>query len=39
LGDRVLPGEDVLDLPEIISVLERNGYEGFFSIEMFSAEL
>ena len=39
MGERVLPGEDVLDLPEIISVLERNGHEGFFSVEMFSAEL
>ena len=37
--DRVLPGEGVIDLPEIISALERNGYEGYFSIEMFSAEL
>jgi 2-keto-myo-inositol isomerase len=37
--DRVLPGEGVLDLPEIISALERNGYEGYFCIEMFSAEL
>ena len=25
--------------PEIISVLERNGYEGYFSIEMFNAGL
>ena len=39
MGDRVLPGEGVLDLPEIISVLERNGYEGYFSIEMFNAGL
>jgi 2-keto-myo-inositol isomerase len=37
--DRVLPGEGVLDLPEIISALERSGYEGYFSIEMFSAKL
>jgi 2-keto-myo-inositol isomerase len=37
--DRVLPGEGVLELPEIISALERNGYEGYFCIEMFSAEL
>ena len=37
--DRVLPGEGVLDLPEIISALERNGYEGFFSIELFNAAL
>ncbi|HSK99771.1 MAG TPA: sugar phosphate isomerase/epimerase family protein [Rubrobacteraceae bacterium] len=37
--DRVLPGQGVIDLPEIVSALERNGYEGYFSIEMFSAEL
>ena len=37
--DRVLPGEGVLDLPGIIGALERNGYEGFFSIEIFSADL
>ena len=37
--DRVLPGEGVLDLPEIISALERGDYEGYFSIEMFSAKL
>ena len=37
--DRVLPGEGVIDLPEIIAALEQNGYEGYFSIEMFSAKL
>jgi 2-keto-myo-inositol isomerase len=37
--DRVLPGEGVLDLPEIIGALERNSYGGYFCIEMFSAEL
>src|SRR5215213_3266739 len=37
--DRVLPGEGVLDLPEIIAALEKNGYKGYFSIEMFSAKL
>jgi 2-keto-myo-inositol isomerase len=37
--DRVLPGEGVLELPEIIAALEESGYEGYFSIEMFSAEL
>jgi 2-keto-myo-inositol isomerase len=37
--DRVLPGEGVVDLPEIISALERNGYGGYYSIEMFSAHL
>ena len=38
-ADRVLPGEGVLDLPEIIDALERNGYDGFFSIELFNADL
>jgi 2-keto-myo-inositol isomerase len=37
--DRVLPGEGVLDLPAIISALERNGYEGYFCIELFNARL
>ena len=37
--DRVLPGEGVVDLPGIISALEQNGYQGYFSIEMFSANL
>jgi 2-keto-myo-inositol isomerase len=37
--DRVLPGEGVLDLPTVIDTLERHGYDGFFSIEMFSQDL
>ena len=37
--DRVLPGEGVLDLPRIIAALETNGYEGFFSIELFNEDL
>ncbi len=37
--DRLLPGEGVVDLPGIISALEQNGYRGYFSIEMFSANL
>lgn len=37
--DRVLPGQGHLDLPEIFSTLESNGYTGLFSIEMFSQEL
>jgi 2-keto-myo-inositol isomerase len=37
--DRVLPGEGVLDLREIIATLERNGYDGFYSIELFNADL
>ena len=37
--DRVLPGEGVLDLTGIIGTLEQSGYGGYFSIEMFSADL
>lgn len=37
--DRVLPGEGVMDLTGIISALESNGYGGYFSIELFNAEL
>ena len=38
-ADRVLPGSGILDLPALIATLERHGYDGFFSIEMFNAEL
>ncbi len=38
-SDRVLPGEGVLDLREIIGTLEQGGYDGFFSLEMFDANL
>lgn len=37
--DRVLPGEGVLDLPTIVSTLESQGYDGYFSIELFNSEL
>lgn len=38
-ADRVLPGQGILDLRALIGTLERFGYRGFFSIEMFNAEL
>jgi 2-keto-myo-inositol isomerase len=38
-SDRVLPGEGVLDLPALIAALERHGYDGCYSIEMFNADL
>jgi 2-keto-myo-inositol isomerase len=38
-ADRVLPGEGILDLAALIAALERHGYQGFFSIEMFNEEL
>jgi hypothetical protein len=38
-ADRVLPGEGILDLPALIAALERHGYDGFFSIELFNEDL
>lgn len=38
-SDRVLPGEGMLDLPLLIGALERHGYRGAFSIELFNADL
>ena len=38
-ADRVLPGEGLLDVPEILGTIERCGYDGFFSIELFNADL
>jgi sugar phosphate isomerase/epimerase len=38
-GDRVLPGQGILDLRALFGRLEEHGYRGFFAIEMFSEEL
>ena len=38
-SDRALPGKGCLDLKAIFGQLERNGYKGYFSIEMFSEKL
>jgi len=38
-SDRVLPGQGILDLPMLLGRLERHGYEGYFSIELFNEEL
>jgi 4-hydroxyphenylpyruvate dioxygenase len=38
-SDRVLPGSGCLDLRALIGAIESNGYNGLFSIEMFSDEL
>jgi 4-hydroxyphenylpyruvate dioxygenase len=35
-SDRALPGEGVLDLRAIYGAIEQHGYNGHFSIEMFS---
>lgn len=38
-SDRALPGKGCLDLKAIFGQLEKNGYKGYFSIEMFSEKL
>lgn len=38
-ADRVLPGQGCLDLKAIIGALDGFGYKGFYSIELFNAEL
>lgn len=38
-SDRVLPGEGILDLQALIGALEKYGYDGYFSIEMFNEDL
>lgn len=38
-SDRVLPGKGILDLPAILGQIERHGYAGAFSIELFNEEL
>lgn len=38
-ADRVLPGEGCLDLPRILNTIEDAGYSGWFSLEMFNADL
>ena len=38
-GDRVLPGEGILPLKAMFNRIEAAGYKGFFSIEMFNADL
>lgn len=38
-SSRVLPGEGILDLTGLIDRLERGGYDGYFSVELFNADL
>jgi 4-hydroxyphenylpyruvate dioxygenase len=38
-SDRVLPGSGCLDLKAVFRALERHGYRGFYSIEMFNERL
>jgi len=38
-ADRVLPGQGCLDLRALFGQLDRYGYQGFYSIELFNDEL
>ncbi|MFL7809878.1 MAG: sugar phosphate isomerase/epimerase family protein [Anaerolineae bacterium] len=38
-SDRVLPGEGILDLGALLGQIERHGYEGYYSIELFNEAL
>lgn len=38
-ADRELPGRGHLDLKKILGAIEKHGYRGYFSIEMFRQEL
>jgi sugar phosphate isomerase/epimerase len=35
-ADRVLPGDGVADLPELLGALDRAGWDGFYDLEIFS---
>lgn len=37
--DRALPGRGIVGLPLLLATLERYGYNGYYSIEMFSEDL
>jgi len=34
--DRVLPGDGVADLPQILGALDRAGWDGYYDLEVFS---
>lgn len=36
VGDRVLPGDGVIDLPALFGAIERSGYRGAYALEIFS---
>jgi 4-hydroxyphenylpyruvate dioxygenase len=38
-SDRVLPGQGILDLSQLLGRIEQLGYEGYFSVELFNEAL
>jgi sugar phosphate isomerase/epimerase len=38
-GDRCLPGDGMIDLPSLLSAVERGGYRGAYCLEIFSDKL
>jgi sugar phosphate isomerase/epimerase len=38
VGDRVLPGQGVIDLPGLLGAIERSGYRGAYCLEIFSID-
>ena len=38
-SDRALPGQGCLDWPALFGAIEKHGYDGYYSVEMFSDEL
>jgi sugar phosphate isomerase/epimerase len=35
-ADRLLPGDGVADVPRILGLLDRAGWDGFYDLEIFS---
>ena len=38
-GDRVYPGDSMLDMPRMIALLKQIGYDGWLSLELFNEKL
>ena len=38
-GDRVLPGDGCFPLADLLARVERSGFDGYYSVELFNAEL
>lgn len=38
IGDRLLPGDGIIDLPELFSAIRRSGYDGAYCLEIFSVD-